>query len=457
MKSVILAGGSGTHLWPLSREKYPKQFLKLGHHSLFQQAFLRCLEISNVDEIFVVTNEDLKFYVAGQIQELDYKLSWENILIEPSVKNTLPAICFAVREIQNRFNNTSVAVFPSDHTLDDNAMKSIKDAESLALKKYLVSFGIHPLKPNTNYGYVKGGEPVDSGRKIIKFYEKPDKQSAKKYIKNGFLWNSGIFLFQTDTFFTELKKLVPSVYTLFRNTKDINNIYDKLTSVSIDCAIYEKTQRGVVVQLDAKWNDLDDLSDLYEQSTKDENGNIVFHSDLLSVNSTNDLVYGKDKKLISLIDVQEFIVVDSPDALLITPRKSSLKVKEVFDQLKANNDQRALIGLTVYRPWGSYTVLESASRHLIKKICVFPGHELSLQLHYHRSEHWVVVTGTAKVLMNGEEFFVRPGESTFIRAGEKHKLSNPSSSIPLEIIEVQLGEYISEDDIVRFADVYGRK
>jgi mannose-1-phosphate guanylyltransferase / mannose-6-phosphate isomerase len=457
MKSVILAGGSGSHLWPLSREKYPKPFLKLGDYSLFQQAFLRCLKISSIEEIFVVTNEDLKFYVAGQIQELDHILPWKNILIEPATKNTLPAICLAIKEIHKRFNNTAVAVFPSDHILGNNTIQIIQQAENLAKQGYLVAFGVKPTSPNTKYGYIKGGEPVGIGKKITKFYEKPEKKSAQVYINDGFVWNSGIFLFTTDTFFSELQHHSPEIYQVFHNDTNLIEAYDTIFPVSIDYAIVEKTNNGVVVLLNDTWNDLDDFSDLYEQSEKDDYGNVIFYGEFLSQNAKNDLIFSKNGKLISLIDVHDHIVVDSGDVLLITPKESSGKVKEIFDQLKQKNDERALLGLTVYRPWGWYAVMESSSRHLIKKICVFPGHELSHQLHYHRSEHWVVVTGTAKVIINGEEFFVRPGESTFIRAGEKHKLSNPSKTIPLDIIEVQLGEYINEDDIVRFTDKYGRK
>ena len=457
MKSVILAGGSGSHLWPLSREKYPKQFLKLGEYSLFQQAFLRCLRISSIEEIFVVTNEDLKFYVAGQIQELEYILPWKNILIEPATKNTLPAIFLAIKEIHKRFNNTPVVVFPSDHILGEKTISSIKQAEDLAKNGHLVTFGVKPTFPNTKYGYIKGGNTIGIGKKITKFYEKPEKKSAQVYIKDGFVWNSGIFLFTTETFFSEVQQHSPEIYHIFKDAENFDEAYDNIFPVSIDVAIVEKTTNGIVVLLNDTWNDLDDFSDLYEQSKKDKQGNVIFQGEFLSKNTKNDLIFGKDGKLISLIDVHDHIVVDSGDVLLITPKKSSGKVKEIFDQLKLTNDKRALLGLTVYRPWGWYAVMESSSRHLIKKIRVFPGHELSHQLHYHRSEHWVVVTGTAKVIINGEEFYVRPGESTFIRAGEKHKLSNPSNTIPLDIIEVQLGEYISEDDIVRFTDKYGRK
>ena len=457
MKSVILAGGSGSHLWPLSREKYPKQFLKLGEYSLFQQAFLRCLKISSIEEIFVVTNEDLKFYVAGQIQELDQTLPWKNILIEPATKNTLPAIYLAIKEIRKRFNNTSVAVFPSDHHLGEKSIDRISKAEKLATKGYLVTFGVKPTSPNTKYGYIKGGETIGLGKKITKFYEKPQKKSAQAYIKDGFVWNSGIFLFTTETFLSELKTYSPEIYQIFHKAKNIDEAYDNIFPVSIDIAIVEKTKHGVVVLLNDTWRDLDDFSDLYEQSKKDNEGNVIFQCEFLAKNAKDDLIISKDGKLISLIDVHDHIIVDSGDVLLITPKESSTKVKDIFDQLKQRNDERALLGLTVYRPWGWYAVMESSDRHLIKKIRVFPGHELSHQLHYHRSEHWVVVTGTAKVIINGEEFFVRPGESTFIRAGEKHKLSNPSKTIPLDIIEVQLGEYISEEDIVRFTDKYGRK
>jgi mannose-1-phosphate guanylyltransferase/mannose-6-phosphate isomerase len=456
MKSIILAGGSGARLWPLSREHYPKQFLKIGEYSLFQQTFLRCTEVSDVSEIFVVTNEDQKFYVIGQIQELGYDYPKENVLIEPEGKNTLPAICFGMKEIRNQFGPSNVGIFSSDHVLDTQAMQKISDSESLADDGYLLTFGIRPTSPNTGYGYIKPAESLSIGMKVSEFREKPDEETAQRYIEEDCLWNSGMFLLNTESFFSELAQCAPEIYESFEQNEDINQVYAELPSISVDYGIMEKSQQVAVVPLQYKWSDLGNFAALYDELGKDSDGNVVYDCEFLPLDSGKNLVYSRSDKLVSLIDVNDMIVVDTPDALLISPKESSQKVKQIVNQLKEKEDPRAKIGQTVYRPWGSYTVLEASENHVIKKIMVMPEQKLSLQLHYHRSEHWVVVTGMAEVHVNGNDYFVRPGESTFIRAGEKHRLGNPSK-IPLEIIEVQLGEYVTEDDIVRFDDSYGRK
>jgi mannose-1-phosphate guanylyltransferase/mannose-6-phosphate isomerase len=454
MKSIILAGGTGTRLWPLSRSQYPKQFLKFGEHSLFQDTVLRCFEVSDISEIFVVTNETQKFYIKGHIQELGYDLPEENLLIEPEGKNTLSAICFGMKEIGKKYGKSTVGIFSSDHVMDSSAMQTIAKAEELA-EEHLVTFGVTPTFPNTGYGYIKPAEQVNRGYKVSEFREKPDTETAKRYITEGCLWNSGMFLFDTDTFFTELKAHAPDFYDAFNSTVNIQETYSNLPSTSVDYGIMEKSDKVAVVRLDAKWSDLGNFSGIYDELEKDQQGNVINDCDQLNLNSSNNLIHSKPGKMVSLIDTNDMAVVDTPDALLICPKASSQKVKQIVNELESNNDPRATIGQTVYRPWGSYTVLESSENHVIKKIRVLPEQKLSLQLHYHRSEHWVVVTGMAEVHVNGDEFFVRPGESTFIRAGDKHRLGNPSK-VPLEIIEVQMGEYVAEDDIVRFDDVYRR-
>ena len=454
IRSIILAGGSGTRLWPLSREQYPKQFLKFGKTSIFQDTLIRCLQISDIKEIFVVTNESQKFFVSGQIKELGYDIPVKNILIEPIGKNTLPAICFGMKEIEKRYGSSIVGVFPSDHILEKAAMKIIADAGSMASGS-LVTFGIAPRSPHTGYGYIKPGEAIGTGYRVREFREKPEQAQAKKYVKEGCFWNSGMFLFNTDLFFSELRKHACDVFKAFKASDNINTIYDSVPSISIDYGIMEKSSCVAVIRLDEKWSDLGNFDAMYDEFPKDSSGNVVYGCDNVSIGSNDNLIYSKPKKLVSLIDVSGMVVVDTPDALLVCPRSSSQKVKDLVSALKKNDDERAYLHQTVYRPWGSYTILETSERHKIKNIMVMPEKRLSLQLHHHRSEHWVVVKGMAQVQVDGSEFFLSPGESTFIKGGIKHRLSNPGK-IPLEIIEVQLGDSVAEDDIVRFDDEYGR-
>ncbi len=434
---------------------YPKQFLKFGETSLFQETVLRCLEVSDISEVFVVTNEAQKFFVIGQIKEAGYSIPPENILIEPEGKNTLPAIFFGMKEIEKKFGDSIVGVFSSDHVLDRTAMATISSAENLA-SDYLVTFGVVPTFPHTGYGYIKASEACSPGYRVSEFREKPDFETAKKYIEEGCLWNSGMFLFETRLFFEEARKHAPSVYGCFEKEGDINQIYECVDNISIDYGIMEKSDKVAVVRLDHKWSDLGNFAAIYDELEKDSVGNVIHDCDPMLLNSDGNLVYSRCGKIVSLIDVKDMVVVDTSDALLICPKSSSQKVKEIVSELKGRKDERAFIGQTVYRPWGSYTLLDASPGHKIKNITVLSDHKLSLQLHYHRSEHWVVVKGMACVEVDGKQFFLGPGESTFIRAGQKHRLSNPGK-LPLEIIEVQLGELVDEEDIVRFDDVYGRR
>lgn len=402
-------------------------------------------------------NESQKFFVVGQIKELGYEISIENILIEPEGKNTLPAISFGMCEIEKRFGRSVVGVFPSDQILDENAIKTIVSADKIA-SNYLVTFGIVPKSPHIGYGYIKPAEEIEIGNKVSEFMEKPNLSNAKKYIDEGCLWNSGMFLFDTNLFFAELKEHAPEFEEAFdksSKTSNIEDIYRKLPSISIDYGIMEKSQRVAVVKLDHEWSDLGDFDAIYDEFKKDESRNVIYECDDVLIGSTDNLIYSKPNKIVSLIDVDDMVVVDTQDALLVCPRKSSQKVKDVVTALKDKNDERVYLHQTVYRPWGSYTILEKAERHKIKNIMVMPEKSLSLQMHHHRSEHWVVVKGMACIQVNGKQQFLRQGESTFIRSGEKHRLSN-YGKIPLEIIEVQLGECVDEDDIVRFDDEHER-
>ncbi len=466
MKSIVLAGGSGTRMWPLSREQYPKQFLKFGKTSLFQDTIERCLEISDMDDIYVVTNDSQKFFVSGQIKEMGYSINSDNIFIEPKGRNTLPAIFLGMKKIKTMSGRSTVGIFPSDHKLEKDAMKTIASAESLA-SEYLVTFGITPRCAHPGYGYIKPSEEIGIGKarsvigyNVLEFREKPVLEDAKRYVTEGCMWNSGMFIFDTDIFFTELEKFAPDIIKEFESSDNLETIYNNISPISVDYGIMEKSDRVAVVRLENKWSDLGNFDALYEELKLSNNRNVVYDCDDKLVDSYDNLIYSKSKKLVSLIDINNMIIVDTPDALLICPRGSSQKVKNIVTELKNNKDERAFIHKTVYRPWGSYTILEDSERHKIKNIVVMPGNKLSLQLHYHRSEHWVVVKGMAQVEINDKkledkEFFLRPGESTFIRSGIKHRICNPGK-VPLEIIEVQLGDTIEEEDIVRFSDDYGR-
>ncbi|TYO96595.1 mannose-1-phosphate guanylyltransferase/mannose-6-phosphate isomerase [Desulfallas thermosapovorans] len=455
MKAVILAGGSGSRLWPLSRNQYPKQFLKLRNmdKSIFQLTLERCLKLARLAEIYIVTNINYKFLVLGQIEELGYRFDENHVLVEPSGKNTLPAVYYAIKEIQKQGDDI-VVVIPSDQLIDDEEkfIRTIKQGENIA-GKYLITYGIRPNKPHTGYGYIKPALPLEQGYTVDEFKEKPDYETALNYVENGYLWNSGMFMFRTDIFTEEVKRFNPEVYEAFKSS-DINEIYERTPNISIDYGVMEKTERVAVIPLNIRWSDLGSFDAFYERFDRDENGNIAFNGDIL-IDSSNNLLYTNKDKTVALIGVEDLIVVDQKDALLLCKKDQSQKVKEVVDRLKNTNNPRVDFHLTTYRPWGSYTILEEGLFYKIKRITVLPGKKLSYQLHHHRSEHWIVVKGTAMVTVEGVESFVRSGESTFVKTGYKHRLENPGK-VSLEVIEVQLGEYLEEDDIVRFDDDFGR-
>lgn len=452
MKSVILAGGSGTRLWPLSRELYPKQFLKLHNTSLFQDTVLRCLKISDPHDIYIVTNEKQKFFVYGQIEEIGILIAHSNIILEPEQKNTLPAIALAVRYIGL---SSTVAVFPSDHILDSDAMNIIKQSTPLT-DSHIVTFGIIPNSPHTGYGYIKPGDPLDIGNIALKFKEKPNANNALRYLEEGCVWNSGIYLFNTDLFISELKQHSSQLWNAFFNSNhNISDIFRTTNPISIDYGLIEKSNHVAVVPLDTKWCDLGDFSSLYNESEKDDLDNVVYNCDDISINSKRNLIFSSKNKAVSLIDMNDMIVIDTRDALLICPHTSSHKVKEVVTHLKEQGDERADIHQTVYRPWGTYTVYKTAGNYKIKNIKVLPGKALSMQLHNRRSEHWVLVKGVATVDIDGVKKILCVGESTYISDNTKHRLHNLGTEI-LEIIEVQYGDDVNENDIVRFDDEYGR-
>jgi mannose-1-phosphate guanylyltransferase/mannose-6-phosphate isomerase len=449
MKSIILAGGVGTRLWPLSREYYPKQFLQLDGRSLFQETWERAVRLSGPDNIWVVTNDIHLYLVKNQVEELGYTLDNLHLLVEPEGKNTLPAIGWALQRIRKSDPHATAAVFPSDHILGDAALGQIRAAEPVA-KKYLVTFGVKPTSPHTGYGYIRPGRKLATGAVVEQFKEKPDEKTAKEYVRQGYLWNSGIFLLSADCFFAELKKYQPGLFQALSKGKDPD--YGSLDAISIDYGLLEHSKKVAVVPLEAEWNDLGTFRALYETEAHDREGN-VGNAEFLS--SRDNYVHAPGKR-VGLIGVDNLIVVDTTDALLVCNSRQAEQVKNLVTQYNEKNDPVTKFHRQVHRPWGSYTVLDEGSRYKIKRVTVKPGEQLSLQLHHHRSEHWVVVNGTAEVELNGEKKLLRKGESTFVHSGMKHRLKNPGL-IPLEVIEVQLGDYLEEDDIVRFDDEYGRK
>lgn len=457
MKTIILAGGSGTRLWPISRDKYPKQFVKLfgEKRSLFQETYLRSLKLCNVCDVFVVTNEAYQHLVTGEIEELGYNTPLENIIIEPKPKNTLPAILAGVLAASKAKTET-IVVFPSDHKIlkNEDFIDIINNSVELS-KKSIITFGILPTGPNTGYGYIQPGEGILQGFKVTSFKEKPSLENAQIYIQNGYYWNAGIFMFDSSLFLSECNKYQTEILKAFReygNYEAFNHI-DK--GISIDYGILEYSDLITTVPVDIGWNDLGSFDSFFDVLEIDKNQNIQ-DKNVISIESKGNLVYSIDNKAIATIGLENMIVVDTKDALLICKKDESQKVKQVIDELKNRKDSRTEYHIQDYRPWGQYTILEEQKNEFkIKRILVQPGKKISYQYHHHRSEHWIVVRGIATITIDDVIHEVPAGESVFIKPLQKHRLANNSSE-PVEIIEVQLGSYLEEDDIIRLDDDYNR-
>ncbi|RXJ85281.1 mannose-1-phosphate guanylyltransferase/mannose-6-phosphate isomerase [Arcobacter sp. CECT 8985] len=455
MTNLILCGGSGTRLWPISRTLMPKQFVKLfDDKSLFQLTVER--NSKTCDTQFMVSNSEQYFLAIDQLEELNK--SENKYLLEPIGRNTAPAIALACLELDEE---EIVLVTPSDHLIKNQMEyeKVLKEAISLAKEDYLVTFGITPAYPETGYGYIES-----DGYDVKAFHEKPDENTAKKYLESGnYYWNSGMFCFKAGVFLDELKKYSPSIYTASikaiknakKNTMTRINHEDMINipEDSIDYAVMEKSNIVKVIPSDISWSDLGSFDSLYEELPKDKDGNTK-NENFLGIDSKNNLVYSKKRK-VTTIDIEDLIIIDTSDALLISKKGSSQKVKQIVKEIKKDSELHN-IHQTAHRPWGTYTVLEDTPGYKIKRIEVKPGKRLSLQKHFHRNEHWIVVSGTATVTVCDKTRLIRPNESTYIKMGEIHRLEN-EGKIPVVLIEAQVGEYTGEDDIIRIEDDFERK
>ncbi|XPV75564.1 MAG: mannose-1-phosphate guanylyltransferase/mannose-6-phosphate isomerase [Desulfovibrio sp.] len=462
IQPVILCGGKGSRLWPLSRELYPKQYISFSDNgSLFQQSLQRAELGEGCTEPIVICNHEHRFYVAEQMQQIGVT---GKILLEPEGKNTAPAAAAAALCADG---DPLLLVMPADHQLNEGVFKeALKNAAPLAEEGYLVTFGIAPESPETGFGYLQKGEPLQNGFKVDTFAEKPSLELAEKYVASGeFFWNSGIFLFKASAFLDELKTFSPEMFAacsaaVEKKVVDLDFIrldseaFAACPSDSIDYAVMERTTKCAMVTLDnAKWSDLGSWGALYECGDKDNFGNVCKGEVVLE--DVHNSYLHSESRLIGAVGVKDIVVVETADAILIADRNQSQRVKQIVKRLRADNDEKAILHRKVYRPWGAYEGTDKDERFQVKRITVKPGQVLSLQKHHHRAEHWVVVSGTAKITNGDKELLLTEDQSTYIPVGEVHRLENPGC-IPLELIEIQTGSYLGEDDIVRFEDVYGR-
>lgn len=467
MIPVIMSGGSGTRLWPLSRKLYPKQFLPLsGELSMFQETFSR-LSGLGLEEPLIICNEEHRFIAAEQMRQLD--VAECDIILEPVGRNTAPAIAVAAFHALKKDKDAVLLVLAADHVIGDTGAfhQAISNAEVLANQGNLVTFGIVPDKAETGYGYIKKGRSIGSeGCAVDSFVEKPDLETAESYLSSGdYLWNSGMFMFKASRYLDELKLFHPEIYTSCEKAVDLMEtsfdylrldagIFAGCPAESIDYAVMEKTKDAAVVPLDAQWNDVGSWSALWDISDKDEGGNALVGD--VVVHDVNNSYFHSSSKLVTAVGVDDLVVVETSDAILVAAKDRVQDVKAIVDQLNKNERQESVIHRQASRPWGAYDCIDCGERFQVKRIIVKPGATLSLQMHYHRAEHWVVVKGTAKVTRGDDVFTISENESTYIPLGVKHRLENPGV-VPLEIIEVQSGSYLGEDDIVRYDDNYGRE
>jgi mannose-1-phosphate guanylyltransferase/mannose-6-phosphate isomerase len=465
MIPVILSGGSGTRLWPLSRGQYPKQFLPLiTDHTMIQETILRLNGLEGLKAPIAVCNEDHRFMMAEQLWEIGAKPA--AIILEPVGRNTAPAVAMAALTAAS--GDEILLVLPADHVISNLAAfhKAIIQAKALAAQGFLVTFGVVPSEPETGYGYIKRDALQQGGAfNVAAFVEKPDADTAKHYLQSGdYYWNSGMFAFKAGSFINELEKFNPEMLEICRQALkaakvDLDfvrldkELFSTCPADSIDYAVMERTDKAVVIPLDAGWSDVGSWSALWEVTDKDPFGNAI-SGDVLTVDTRNSYIHAQNK-LVAVIGVQDLVVVETDDAVMIAPKDRVQEVKQIVVQLKELKRNEADFHRKCYRPWGHYDLVDIGDRHQTKRIVVKPGGKLSVQKHHHRAEHWVVVKGTALVTKGDEKLLITENESTYIPLGIVHCLENPGV-IPLEIVEVQSGSYLGEDDIVRFVDQYGR-
>lgn len=466
LQPIILAGGTGSRLWPMSRELYPKQLLRLTEdNSLLQSTLLRVAELDDVLPPLVVVGEEHRFIALNQIMELELPFTAE-LLLEPLGRNTAPAVYAAAEYCRQSSDDEDVVllVLPADHLINRQGAfaAAVEEARALAAGGRLVTFGITPQGPETGYGYIARGE----GNDVLSFVEKPDLETAKSYLAAGnYYWNSGMFAFSRDTLLAEMEKYTPEISRAMAASvsKGIDDspffrlqtaAMEECPADSIDYALMEKSDQVAIIPADLGWSDIGSWKALWEIADKDVCGNMLT-GDVIAEDVSNSLIRA-EHGLVAAVGLTDTMVVETADAVLVAPLDRSQDVKKVVKKLKAQGRDEHLLHRLVFRPWGSYIVLEEQEMFQIKRITVDPGMKLSLQMHHHRSEHWIVVKGTARVTCGDNISLVMENQSTYIPCGEKHRLENPGV-IPLELIEVQNGSYLGEDDIVRFDDDFGRK
>lgn len=468
---VVMAGGSGTRLWPLSRQLYPKQFLPLvGEQTLLQQTCDRITGL-HVEKSLFICGEEHRFTVAEQLRQVDYINS--TILLEPAGRNTAPAValaaCYALDKAAGG-EDPILLVLAADHAIENpqSFCDVVTSALPFAEQGKLVTFGVVPSSPETGYGYIKCADLVGKGpaQVVSSFVEKPSSEVAEAYLAEGdYLWNSGMFLFRASRFLEELNKYCPDISAICQSAmadasvdsdfvRPNREVFLQCPEDSIDYAVMEKTPEAVVVPMDCGWSDVGSWSALWDVSDKDEQGNTL-KGDVIALDTHNSYVQA-DRKLIATLGLRDMVVVESDDALMVADKSRVQEVKAIVASLREQRRSEADVHRKVFRPWGYYDSIENGPRFQVKRIVVKPGGRLSLQMHHHRAEHWIVVSGTALVTKGKEEFLLSENESTFIPIGETHRLENPGA-IPLEMIEVQSGSYLGEDDIVRFEDIYDRQ